>query len=382
MSVYKRKGSPFYQYEFEISKQRFRGSTKLTSRREAEAFEQAEQKRRRAELDAGISQKVVVEVPSVADVFARYWKAHGCKLGWAGAVKDHMNESLAVIGPDTPLDRWTNAVVAEVLDEYASADNRNYKKTDIPPKVSNTTVNLRLAVMRQIWRKARDAWDMSVANIKWSEHVRKQPRERVRHVTVEQARDVIRLLPKHIQIMVAWSLATGCRLSETHSVKWSRVNYETLQAEVDTKGGGTRFADLSPDAVAVLSLCDRENPPDHLRIGRNDSYVFDATNRRKHWEAAVEAVGLEDFHWHDLRHTFATWLGSSGAGLHVIQKALGHSKIETTMKYLHVIRGDVRAAVSKLPAVLTDETDSEDTRETDEKSSQNYPQRTVDDEKV
>jgi len=124
-------------------------------------------------------------------------------------------------------------------------------------------------------------------------------------------------------------------------VRWDRVDYENLQAEVFTKGGGTRFVDLSPDAVAVLAQCNG-----------NRVLVFDATNRRKIWEAALTAAGISDFRWHDLRHTFATWLGNKTGDIGVVMKGLGHSQIGTTMKYRHVVRADVKAGVNKLPTLI------------------------------
>ena len=76
-----------------------------------------------------------------------------------------------------------------------------------------------------------------------------QPKERVRHITIEQAKNILRTLPAHINLMVAWSLTTGCRLGETEGLKSNRVNFETMQAEVPTKGGGTRFVDLNAEAL-------------------------------------------------------------------------------------------------------------------------------------
>ncbi len=77
-----------------------------------------------------------------------------------------------------------------------------------------------------------------------------------------------------------------------------------------------------------------------------------STNRRKRWEAAVKAAGLDDFTWHDLRHTFATWLGSQVGDLGVVMKALGHAKIETTMKYRHFVRAEVQKAVQTMPELI------------------------------
>lgn len=55
--------------------------------------------------------------------------------------------------------------------------------------------------------------------------------------------------------------------------------------------------------------------------------------------------------WHDMRHTLATWLGQGGAPLEVIRDQLGHSSISVTQKYRHVVAGEVRDALQKLPAL-------------------------------
>ena len=190
---------------------------------------------------------------------------------------------------------------------------------------------------------ARDEWELPVGFVNFKKLARKEPKERVRHITKETARQLLRELGKHVHIalMMGWSLATGCRLGETETLRWDRVNYDTNQAEVFTKGGGTRFVDLNADALAILPMCDR-----------NRTLVFDSTNRRKIWEAAVKSIGLEDFHWHDLRHTFATWLGDLANDITIVMTALGHSQIATTMKYRHVIRANVKTGVAKLPTLI------------------------------
>ena len=342
MSVEKRKGSPHFQYIFQLEGQRFRGSTGCISRRDAEAVERS--KRAEAAAQIELDKQNAPTVPTCGQVWARYWIEHGRALSWAPSVAAHMRESLEVIGADTPIDQLDNAMISKVLATYAAQNSHNRKHS--VGTVSSSTVNLRLAVLRQILKKAGDAWEYPIATIRWKTHRRKQPRERVRHISLEQAKVAIGALPVHIKLMMAWSLATGCRRSETESVRWSRINFDTRQAEVETKGGGTRFVELNADALHVLTMCER----------RDDDFAFNPTNRRKHWEAALRDAGIDDFRWHDLRHTFATWLGTKGAGLQVIQKALGHADVRTTMKYLHVIRGDVAQAVGTLPSVMDDRT--------------------------
>lgn len=340
MSIGRPKNSPFYHYDFRIRGHRFRGSTGEAAERQARAFERAEKERRRAEIRAGVAQ---AGSPTIAGVFVRYWETEGHKKRWAYGIQKHMEGMLAHFGKDRLFGSIGNADVAAMLEAYeASAERKNRGgKTTRPGKPTPSTANRRLAVLRRIYNKTRIEWELPVKTINWKAHAREEPKERVRHIAVEQARTLLDRLPNRIMIMAAWSLTTGCRLNETETLTWARVNYETRQAEVLTKGGGTRFVTLGPDALAVLALCDR-----------NRGKVFDATNRRKLWEAAVKAAGLEDFRWHDLRHCFAVWVGNAGADIAVVQQLLGHSKIETTLRYRKVITGEKVKAVQNLPTLI------------------------------
>jgi integrase len=258
-----------------------------------------------------------------------------------------MEGMLAHYGKEKLFGEIGNADVASMLEAYEASTTRNNRKSKNgkvstrPGKPTPSTVNRRLAVLRRIYNKVRVEWELPVKTINWKAHTREEPRERVRHITVEQARTLLDRLPPNVMEMVAWSLATGCRLNETETLTWERVNYETRQAEVLTKGGGTRFVTLGPDALAVLA-----------QIPNRGGFVFDKRNRRKIWEAAVKAAGLEDFRFHDLRHTFAVWVGNAGADIAVVQQLLGHSKIETTLRYRKVITGEKMKAVQNLPTLI------------------------------
>lgn len=69
----------------------------------------------------------------------------------------------------------------------------------------------------------------------------------------------------------------------------------------------------------------------------------------KHAFASVcSEVGLEDFHWHDLRHTFASRLAESGASANEIQRLLGHSDIRMSARYIHASDARLKSAVNSL----------------------------------
>jgi integrase len=69
---------------------------------------------------------------------------------------------------------------------------------------------------------------------------------------------------------------------------------------------------------------------------------------RASWNAILEEVGLEDFRFHDLRHTFASWLVQNGVPLADVKDVLGHSTIRMTERYAHLAPENARAAVARL----------------------------------
>lgn len=328
MSIYKRPGTPNFYYRFEAKGREFRGSTGTADRREAKRREAAEREKVLKDIAAGKS-LTTIQADTVDAVFARYISAHASKLKWGAAVIDHLACSLTVIGGQRLFADIKTNDIALVLEAY--------ERTEVAPG----TVNRRKDVLRGVWHMARDVWDMQVQNIKWSKLERDEPKERVRWLSDDETMALLRLLPRHIKIMFMWALCTGCRLNEQESLSWDRVNLDAATVEVLTKGGGTRFVHLNAVALSILIELKKERP--------DADFVFDSTNRRKHWEKARRVAGIKDIRWHDARHDFATKLGWSGATLQVVQHALGHSKITTTERYSHTVARNISDAVKKLP---------------------------------
>jgi integrase len=71
---------------------------------------------------------------------------------------------------------------------------------------------------------------------------------------------------------------------------------------------------------------------------------------RTPWEAALKVAGLIDFHWHDLRHTAASYLAMSGVSLVEIAKVLGHRTLAMVARYAHLSDGHIVATGEKLAA--------------------------------
>ena len=80
--------------------------------------------------------------------------------------------------------------------------------------------------------------------------------------------------------------------------------------------------------------------------------VFDCSNLRKLYEAAVKNAKLEDVNFHTLRHTFASHLAMAGVDLKTIQELLGHQTFEMTLRYAHLSPHHKKVAIEILDSRL------------------------------
>lgn len=72
------------------------------------------------------------------------------------------------------------------------------------------------------------------------------------------------------------------------------------------------------------------------------------TDIKNSFHTALKKAEIKDFRFHDIRHTVATRLIEAGVPLPVVQEILGHARIQTTMRYNHVIARQKIEAISVL----------------------------------
>jgi len=92
------------------------------------------------------------------------------------------------------------------------------------------------------------------------------------------------------------------------------------------------------------------------RRGSKSSGLVFGTRKWDHfrtaWEGAVARAKLVDFHFHDLRHTFASWAVQRGASLQEVKDLLGHHSLAMALRYGHLAPEHLRTAVARLDTAL------------------------------
>lgn len=199
-------------------------------------------------------------------------------------------------------------------------------------KVTNATINRALEVVRRICNLAYQEWDWLTK----APRIRmlREPKRRVRFLTHEEADRLGEALPEHLRPVVRFALATGCRMSEILHLEWSRVDLNRRVAWLDpgtTKNGEGRGIPLNADAVLSLRLV----------LGVHSQWCFTYRGERMQavgsaWERSLRRAGIENFRFHDLRHTWASWHVMSGTSLQELLELGGWKSFEMVLRYAHL----------------------------------------------
>lgn len=316
MAVYKQGRSPYYLYDFSVDGVRFRGSTQTDDLETAKSIEA----KLRADVVVGKHFKRLPEI-TLNEACARYWMEHAVFLKSQETVKFHCRHLLRFFGAKLML----HALSSNLLAQYVASRRR---------RVSGSTVNREVSTLRKIINLARHVWEVRTPELAFGRHRLHEPDCRIRWLTSEQAALLVQCAAPHLKAPILFALYTGARLRNVLDCRWEQVNFKhdhiTFRVKSVRPTGKTHVIPMvTPLRQLLLSM-------EPQKTGLIFTYRGQPIKKlRRSFKTACKLAGIDDFRFHDLRHTAASWLVQSGVAIEVVKEILGHEDIQTTLKYAH-----------------------------------------------
>lgn len=277
---------------------------------------QLEAKVRRAQIDVAIGQKQRYLIDEALDE----WERTGAKRlkSWEKSLKYRVK----MLREECTAGRYLDEIVQ--VAERIKADGAG---------LNPVTVNRVLAILRRVGNLA-EQWGWTDAPL--GRRIKLLPENSNRHVYLTpDGVEALAVAAGDAADMVRFAALSGLRLGEMLALKPSQILGKSLILGTNTKTMQPRAVPLNLEA---------------LRIARSAlPWALTRKQLRDRWDAARVAAGRPDVHWHDLRHTYASWLVQAGESLPVVGKLLGHSGPGMTQRYAHLAPRQLDDAVTRLP---------------------------------
>lgn len=226
----------------------------------------------------------------------------------------------------------------------ADVSELHHKLRDIPYMANRV-----LAVLSKMFNLA-EIWGMRPDGSNPCRHVKKYPeKKRERFLselelqrlgaTLHELEASGEELPSAINA-IRLLIVTGCRLNEIKTLKWEYIDGGYINLP-DSKTGARSIA-IGPAVKDVLEGIERYPDNPYVIAGAVAGKCLH--NMQKPWRRIRDRAGLPEVRIHDLRHTFASRALANGIDIPTVGKLLGHTQLQTTMRYAHLADEAVRSA--------------------------------------
>lgn len=260
-------------------------------------------------------------------------------------------------------DKPAHTITEQEVEAYRVQRKDTPTKAEDPAKRrprSNSTVNHELAALKQVFNKGI-AWGLIDRNPAAGVKPLPESRGRVRFLTVEEAAQLLAAASRHLRPIIMVALETGMRRGEILGLKWSDIDLKNGTLFIEkTKNGESRHVPISARLREEFLRMPRRLGVDHVFVGQekagkpgrkgkigNPNTPFHDV--RTAFENACKKAGIDDFRFHDLRHTAASHLAMAGVPLKTIGEILGHKTATMTERYSHLTPEHKNKAVNMLP---------------------------------
>lgn len=243
------------------------------------------------------------------------------------------------------------------LDKKALGDYVHLRKKS----VSNSTINRELAALSAIRTQARDYWELRINQARPFQFKQIEPAEHIKFLPDwDYAQKIIDKATPSLKPIIYTALYTGMRRGNILNLKWENINFidntiSILVKDKNTLGGKNLTIPIVPQMRELLLEQPRINEYVFNRRGKpikninRDWYrIFYKEDKSRKFTKELKDPELPYINFHALRHTAATWILRKTNNLRITKEILGHSNINTTMKYAHVLDAEKRDALNSV----------------------------------
>lgn len=284
---------------------------------------------------------------SLQELFDAYMSAYG---GRDSARSATLADWLRVLGPDTVASSLDSDDIADALEMIARTPVRKYmgKHEDGSQRIKEfglpapATINRKRAVLSAVfsWAMRKRLMPRGYRNVCRDLQAEKVNNARTRFLTDPERERLLRVSRisswNRLYLLVLMAITTGARKGELLTLRYRQIDLERGTAHLfETKNGRERVLPLPPAVVDEIRRFGRAPSPDAL-LFPSRYRPGQPFNIGTAWTAAREAARIENFKFHDLRHSCASYLAQSGASLLQIADVLGHSGTEMARRYSHL----------------------------------------------
>ncbi|PIV52714.1 MAG: hypothetical protein COS17_07820 [Elusimicrobia bacterium CG02_land_8_20_14_3_00_37_13] len=203
--------------------------------------------------------------------------------------------------------------------------------------MAKSTVNRELALLKHIYTKAIE-WGKVTENPVKKVKLFKEDNQRVRYLEKGEIKMLLDTCKDYMKPIVITALYTGMRLSEILNLTWDDIDFTRGIITVRiTKNNEKRYLPMNTELRNTLEYlkknCNLDSPYAFCN-SKGDKFAKYTISHR--FNKVIKELGIKDFCFHCLRHTFASHLVMSGADIVTIQRLLGHKTLAMTLRYSHL----------------------------------------------
>lgn len=240
----------------------------------------------------------------------------------------------------------TPSMIAECRDDLLDGE------THLGGKRSPATVNRYLAALSHCFTVAVKEWGWLDDSPMRKVRKGKESRGRIRFLSDDERSRLLEACQesenKSLYAIVVLALSTGARQSEILTLRWNQVDLKRgVITLFQTKNKEIRSLPLVGHALELFKGLNkvRHIDTDLLFPGRDKKRPADI---RHVWMTALDKAKIDDFRFHDLRHSAASYLAMNGATIAEIAEVLGHKTLQMVKRYSHLTEQHTAKVVAKM----------------------------------